>query len=165
MPTPPPLEIHQKTGSIGVDNELSLLSSPKEHEDQAMDLFLNHVAEYNAQHISFEQQASSSSIGNKRKIFFLKKKGTLSSSFNTCLLLLLVMDPAQVLAQQKVKQEPVMPKEEAQQKKGKQKSKDNSHSLLHVTIFFLHKYVFLENLIFFTLNRYLQTHCSMLYLY
>lgn len=43
------------------------------------------------------------------------------------------MDPAHVLAQQKVvKQEPIaMPKEE--QKKGKQKSKDNSHSLLHVS--------------------------------
>lgn len=45
------------------------------------------------------------------------------------------MDPAQVLAaQQKVKEEPIpleLPKDE--QKKGKQKSKDNSHSLLHVS--------------------------------
>lgn len=67
----PPLETHQKTGSIGVDNELSLLSSPKPHNDQAMDLFLNHVAEYNAQQLSFDQQqqqqqqaSSSTSMGN-----------------------------------------------------------------------------------------------------
>lgn len=63
----PPLETHQKTGSIGVDNELSLLSSPKLHNDQAMDLFLNHVAEYNAQQLSFDQQqhqaSSSTSTG------------------------------------------------------------------------------------------------------
>lgn len=45
------------------------------------------------------------------------------------------MDPAQVLAaQQRVKEEPILlelPKDD--QKKGKQKSKDNSHSLLHVS--------------------------------
>lgn len=57
----PPLETNQKTGSIGVDSELSLLSSPKPHEDQAMDLFLNQVAEYNAQQLSFDQQHASSS--------------------------------------------------------------------------------------------------------
>ncbi len=73
----PPLEIHDKTSSIGVDNELSLLSSPKsmnsnEHSnDQAMDLFLNQVAEYNAQQLSFDQQQhsgiNSSSSGNTGK--------------------------------------------------------------------------------------------------
>jgi hypothetical protein len=59
----PPLESHEKaTGSIGVDTELSLLSSPKQHNieqnDQAMDLFLNQVAEYNAQQLSFDQHHS-----------------------------------------------------------------------------------------------------------
>lgn len=53
--------------------------------------------------------------------------------------MLIGMDPAQVLAaQQKVKEEPAsleVPKDE--QKKGKQKSKDNSHSLLHVSFFYL----------------------------
>jgi hypothetical protein len=58
----PPLESHEKaTGSLGVDTELTLLSSPKqqhtiEQNDQAMDLFLNQVAEYNAQQLSFDQQ-------------------------------------------------------------------------------------------------------------
>lgn len=73
----PPLEIHQKTGSIGVDNEISLLSSPKPHDDQAMDLFLNQVAEYNAQQLSFEQQqqnqpsSSTNNIGNLTRFFML----------------------------------------------------------------------------------------------
>jgi hypothetical protein len=89
----PPLETHEKTGSIGVDNELSLLSSPKpinstEQNDQAMDLFLNQVAEYNAhqQQLSFDQQPSSS-ISNIGKtinlttfLFFLFLMKFLSSS-------------------------------------------------------------------------------------
>lgn len=68
----PPLETtntnHEKssssTGSLGVDIELNLLSSPKnsaENDQQAMDLFLNQVAEYNAQQLSFDQQHASSS--------------------------------------------------------------------------------------------------------
>lgn len=74
----PPLETHGKTGSIGVDNELSLLSSPKqnnnEQNDQAMDLFLNQVAEYNAQQLSFDQHHASSSNSNTNMSKKKKKK-------------------------------------------------------------------------------------------
>lgn len=120
----PPLETHGKTGSIGVDNELSLLSSPKqnnnEQNDQAMDLFLNQVAEYNAQQLSFDQHHASSSNSNTN----------------------MSMGPSQVLAAQQQQQQFNDKQEEKptttteftkpEPKKGKQKSKDNSHSLLHV---------------------------------
>lgn len=123
----PPLETHGKTGSIGVDNELSILSSPKplnsnEQNDQAMDLFLNQVAEYNAQQLSFDQHHASSSKFSLN-LFLSSSNPFLNKG----------MDPSQVLAAQQqynVKQEETTKPE--QPKKGKQKSKDNSHSLLHV---------------------------------
>ena len=70
----PPLETHDKTGSIGVDNDISLLASPKiEHDDQALDLFLNQVSDYNAQQLTFgsEQHQASSSSTMGKILFFL----------------------------------------------------------------------------------------------
>lgn len=91
----PPLETtntnHEKlsssTGSLGVDIELNLLSSPKnsaENDQQAMDLFLNQVAEYNAQQLSFDQQHASSSSSHTHtmgKVSIEMNEGKLPSTF------------------------------------------------------------------------------------
>lgn len=148
----PPLESHEKaTGSIGVDTEISLLSSPKQHtieqNDQAMDLFLNQVADYNAHHLSFDQQHHSNNINNNSSSSSSHSgNGIVHSSmlFITIIILTLSlgMDPSQILQQQdkKVKLEPsqdqfVKPVDPVN-KKGKQKTKENGHSsLLHVNQF------------------------------
>lgn len=123
----PPLETNEKnssssTHSLGIDNDLSLLSSNNNNnnnnDDQAMDLFLNQVAEYNNQHLSFEQQQASSSSNTQ-----------------------LGIDPNQILSAHQ--QHDNKAKQEEQQgfakpaeptKKGKQKAKETGHSsLLHVS--------------------------------
>lgn len=126
----PPLETNEKnssssTHSLGVDNDLSLLSSNNNNnnnnnnDDQAMDLFLNQVAEYNNQHLSFEQQQASSSSNTQ-----------------------LGIDPNQILNAQQQQHDNKVKQEEQQgfakpaepTKKGKQKAKETGHSsLLHVS--------------------------------
>ncbi|EPB85326.1 hypothetical protein HMPREF1544_07867 [Mucor circinelloides 1006PhL] len=124
----PPLETNGKntpssTHSLGVDSDMSLLSHNNANNDQAMDIFLNQVAEYNNQHVAFEQhqQASSSSAAS-------------NSQMN--------IDPSQILTHQQQQQQTTKVKQEEQQgfakpaeppKKGKQKAKETGHSsLLHV---------------------------------
>ncbi|GAN10731.1 hypothetical protein MAM1_0393d10278 [Mucor ambiguus] len=129
----PPLETNGKntpssTHSLGMDSELSLLSNGNANNDQAMDIFLNQVAEYNNQHVAFEQhqQASSSSSS---------AAATSSSQMS--------INPGQILThQQQQQQQTTKVKQEEQQvfakpaeppKKGKQKAKETGHSsLLHV---------------------------------
>jgi hypothetical protein len=72
---PPPLETSKTTGSIGVDNEISLLSSPpksteqqQQTDQQAMDLFLNQVAEYNAQQLSFDQHTQQQQVSSSNDL-------------------------------------------------------------------------------------------------
>lgn len=134
----PPLETNEKntpssTHSLGVDSELSLLSNSNASNDQAMDIFLNQVAEYNNQHVAFEQhqQASSSSSATAAS----------GSQMN--------IDPSQILThhqqqQQQKQQQTTKVKQEEQPgfakpaeppKKGKQKAKETGHSsLLHVSV-------------------------------
>jgi hypothetical protein len=125
----PPLETNEKnssssTHSLGVDNDLSLLSSNNNNNnnsnnDQAMDIFLNQVVEYNNQHLSFEHQQTSSSSSHAQ----------------------LGIDPNQLLNahhqhDNKVKQEEQhgFAKPAEPTKKGKQKAKETGHSsLLHVS--------------------------------
>ncbi|KAG0165026.1 hypothetical protein DFQ28_009365 [Apophysomyces sp. BC1034] len=66
----PLLESQDEQGSLGVDSNLSLLTSPKnnplshespgssskEHNEEVMDLFLNQVAEYNARQLGFDDK-------------------------------------------------------------------------------------------------------------
>lgn len=106
---------------------MSLLSHNNTNNDQAMDIFLNQVAEYNNQHVAFEQhqQASSSSAAS-------------SSQMN--------IDPSQILTHHQQQQQTTKVKQEEQQgfakpaeppKKGKQKAKETGHSsLLHVSAIF-----------------------------
>ncbi|KAF1799765.1 hypothetical protein FB192DRAFT_1139178 [Mucor lusitanicus] len=127
----PPLETNDNhtpssTHSLGVDTELSLLSSSSNNNDQAMDLFLNQVAEYNSQHVAFEQHQQASASSSAAAV-------TASSSQMN-------IDPSQILTHQQ--QQTAKVKQEEQQgfakpaeppKKGKQKAKETGHSsLLHV---------------------------------
>ncbi|KAK4511049.1 uncharacterized protein ATC70_012258 [Mucor velutinosus] len=129
----PPLETNENntpssTHSLGVDNELSLLSNSNANNDQAMDIFLNQVAEYNNQHVAFEQHQQASSS---------------SSSSATASSRQMNIAPSQILTHQQQQQQATKVKQEEQQgfarpaeppkKKGKQKAKETGHSsLLHV---------------------------------
>lgn len=108
-------------GSIGVDNDISLLKYEQEQQqqqqqqhqqhqqsDQVMDLFLNQVAEYGAQHDTFSHQqqpdSSSSSHHNHNSDIFTAQQGSLKM------------------------EEFIKPSDTT--KKGKQKAKESGHSSL-----------------------------------